>query len=184
MESLNKWIVTIIVIAVMVLVILIYNTLFRKRNKVKTAFASIDVMLKKRYDVMPNLVSMVQKYMVHESEVLTKLTELREEAKNASSIDESIKLNKEIDKQMKKIKLSVEGYPDLKASKNFLQMQAVLNDIEEQISAARRTYNAHVEEYNNFIGMIPINIFAMIFRFKQYELFEASSEERESKIWM
>ena len=93
-----------------------------KKNKVKTAFSSLDVMLKKRYDVMPNLVSMVQKYMEHESGVLTALTELREKAAATQDIDESIALNNKIDNEIKKIKLSVENYPDLKANQNFLHM--------------------------------------------------------------
>ena len=160
------------------------NIKSEKRNKVKTAFSSMDVMLKKRYDIMPNLVSMVQKYMTHESDLLTRLTELRTKAQNTNSIDESIELNKQIDDTMRKINVSVEGYPNLKSNQNFLHMQAVLNDIEEQISAARRTYNAHVEAYNTFIGMLPINIVAFIFRFKQYKLFEITDTERENKIWM
>ncbi len=174
----------IIVGVVVVLLIVIYNTMFKKKNKVKTAFSSLDVMLKKRYDIMPNLVSMVQKYMAHESDILTRLTELRAKAEKTNSIDESIELNNQIDDTMRKLNVSVEGYPDLKANQNFLHMQAVLNDIEEQISAARRTYNAHVENYNTFIGMIPMNIFALIFGFKQFKLFEITEKERENKIWM
>ncbi len=169
---------------VVVVLIIIYNLMLVKKNKVKTAYSSLDVMLKKRYDVMPNLVSMVQKYMEHESGVLTSLTELREKAVVTQDIDESIALNNKIDNEMKKIKLSVENYPDLKANQNFLHMQATLNDIEEQISAARRTYNAHVEVYNTFIEVVPLNLFALIFRFKKFSQFEATTEERESKLWM
>ncbi len=180
--SQNK--VWIVVVSVVMICIIIYNMMFKKRNKVKTAFSSLDVMLKKRYDVMPNLVSMVQNYMTHESELLTKLTSLRERAQSASSIEENIDLNNEIDANMRKLKVSFEAYPDLKANQNFLHMQAVLNDIEEQISAARRTYNAHVEDYNNLIGIIPMNLFALLFRFKPYKLFEITNEERESKKWM
>lgn len=184
MEFLYENKIWIIMGIVVVVLIVIYNTMLKKRNKVKTAFSSMDVMLKKRYDIMPNLVSMVQKYMTHESDLLTRLTELRTKAQNTNSIDESIELNKQIDDTMRKINVSVEGYPNLKSNQNFLHMQAVLNDIEEQISAARRTYNAHVEAYNTFIGMLPINIVAFIFRFKQYKLFEITDKERENKIWM
>lgn len=184
MEFWNENKVMIIIGIVVVILIVIYNTMLKKRNKVKTAFSSMDVMLKKRYDIMPNLVSMVQKYMAHESDILTRLTELRTKAQNTNSIDESIELNAQIDDALRKLNVSVEGYPDLKSNQNFLHMQAVLNDVEEQISAARRTYNAHVEVYNTFIGMIPINIFAFIFRFKQYKLFEITETERENKIWM
>lgn len=184
MEFWNQNKIWIIIGLVVVVLIIIYNTMLKKKNKVKTAFSSLDVMLKKRYDLMPNLVSMVQKYMAHESDLLTRLTELRIKAQNAKTIDESIEVNNQIDSAMKKLNISVEGYPDLKSSQNFLHMQAVLNDVEEQISAARRTYNAHVEVYNTFIGMIPMNIFAFIFRFKQYKQFEITQEERENKIWM
>lgn len=184
MEFWNENKVMIIIGIAVVVLIVIYNTMLKKRNKVKTAFSSMDVMLKKRYDIMPNLVSMVQKYMAHESDLLTRLTELRTKAQNTNSIDESIELNAQIDDTLRRLNVSVEGYPDLKSNQNFLHMQAVLNDVEEQISAARRTYNAHVEVYNTFIGMIPINIFAFIFRFKQYKLFEITETERENKIWM
>ena len=184
MDFINQYKIPIIIGVVVVILITIYNTMLKKRNKVKTVFSSLDVMLKKRYDLMPNLVSMVQKYMTHESDLLTRLTELRVKAQNTNSIDESIEINNQIDDTMRKLNVSVEGYPDLKSNQNFLHMQAVLNDVEEQISAARRTYNAHVESYNNFVGMIPMNIFAFIFRFKQYKLFEIAENERESKIWM
>ena len=184
MEFIEQYKVPIIIAIVVIILIIIYNTMLKKRNKVKTAFSSLDVMLKKRYDLMPNLASMVQKYMAHESDLLTRLTELRTKAQSAKTIDESVEINKQIDDTIRKLNVSVEGYPELKSNQNFLHMQAVLNDIEEQISAARRTYNAHVEDYNTFIGMIPMNIFALIFRFKQYKLFEITETERERKIWM
>lgn len=180
----EKYKIAIIAFAIIILLMIIYNSMLRKRNKVKTAFSSLDVMLKKRYDVMPNLVSMVQNYMAHESDVLTKLTELRSKATETKDINESIDINNQIDDTMRRITVSVENYPDLKSSQNFLHLQATLNDIEEQISAARRTYNAHVEVYNTFIEMLPMNIFALMFGFKQYKQFEIKSEERESKKWM
>lgn len=180
----GKIIIAIVVVVLVLLMVLMYNTMIKKRNKVKTAFSSMDVMLKKRYDVMPNLVSMVKNYMEHESGVLTKLTELRSKVLKTNSIDEAIELNEQIENEMRNLRLTVENYPDLKASQNFLQMQATLNELEEQISAARRTYNAHVESYNTFISMIPINLFALLFGFKSFKLFEISEAERESKIWM
>ncbi len=184
MGFMEQYKIPIIIGIVVVILIILYNTMLKKRNKVKTAFSSLDVMLKKRYDLMPNLVSMVQKYMAHESDLLTRITELRTKAQKTQDIDESIEINNQIDDAMKRLNVSVEGYPELKSNQNFLHMQAVLNDIEEQISAARRTYNAHVEVYNTFIGMIPMNIFALVFRFKKFKQFEISEVERESKIWM
>lgn len=184
MEFFKEHIVLIIVLLILFILILIRNAMIKKRNKVKTAFSSLDVMLKKRYDVMPNLASMVKKYMAHESELLTKLTELRTKAQETKDIDESIELNNEIDGMMKKVNLSIENYPDLKSNQNLLHMQATLNEIEEQISAARRTYNAHVEAYNTFIEMVPMNILAFVLKFKKFKQFEISNEERTNKIWM
>jgi len=184
MDFLKKYIILIIILIIAIILVIIYNTMLKKRNKVKTAFSSLDVMLTKRYDLMPNLVSMVQKYMIHENDLLTKLTELRTKVQNVQSLDESVEINNEIDDTMKKLNVSVEGYPDLKSNKNFIHMQSVLNDVEEEISAARRTYNAHVEVYNTFIGMVPMNIFALIFRFKKYQQFEITNDERQNQIWM
>lgn len=174
----------VIIVIILILLIMGYNAMLKKRNKVKTAFSGLDTMLKKRYDLMPNLVAMVEKYVSHESDILTRITKLRARAQSAKSIDESININKEIDDAMRALNVSVEGYPDLKSSENYLQMQAALNDVEEQISAARRTYNLNVETYNTFIGMIPINVVALIFGFKPFEQFTATEEERESKIWV
>lgn len=102
MDFINQYKILIIIGVVVVILITIYNTMLKKRNKVKTAFSSLDVMLKKRYDLMPNLVSMVQKYMAHESDLLTRLTELRVKAQNTNSIDESIEINNQIDDTMRK----------------------------------------------------------------------------------
>ena len=122
--------------------------------------------------------------MLHENDLLSKLTQLRIQGQNTNNIDESVDLNNQIDNNIKQLKLTVEGYPELKSNQNFIHMQGSLNDVEEQISAARRNYNAHVEEYNTYIGKIPFIIFAFVFGFKQYKQFEISNEERESKIWM
>lgn len=177
-------VVAVIIVVVVALLIIMHNQILKKKNKVKTAFSGLDAMLKKRYDLMPNLVSMVEKYVSHESDILTRITKLRSRAQNTKSMEESIKVNKEIDDAMKSLIVSVEGYPELKSSTNYLQMQAALNEIEEQISAARRTYNANAEIYNTYIGMIPVNLVALIWGFKPYEQFIATEEERESKIWV
>jgi len=137
----------------------------------------MDVMLKKRYDIMPNLVSMVQKYMTHESDLLTRLTELRTKAQNTNSIDESIEINAQIDDTLRKLNVSVEGYPDLKANQNFISLQNDLKDTEDKISFARQFYNDVVMSYNNKIEMFPSNIIASMFGFKQEEFFKLDSEE-------
>jgi len=167
-----------------VILIVLYNLLVGKRNRVKNALASIDVMLKKRFDVIPNLYDLVKRHMEHESEILEKLTMLRTNmSKENISDNEKIDQNKELDHIIEQINLSVENYPELKSSKNFLQLQSTLADIEEQISAARRTYNANATEYNTYVNMFPINLFAFLFRFKEYSLFEAEEYERVNRSW-
>ena len=176
--------VIIIIAAVLVFVVGMYNIMLKKKNKVKTSFSSLYVMLKKRYDVMPNLVSMVQKYMAHESELLKELAEIRTGVENAKTQKEKLELGAKSEKVMKKVQISMESNPDLKSNQNMLHMQAVLNNIEEEIAAARRAYNAQVEDYNTFIGMIPFNIFALILGFRKFDQFTITNEERESRNWM
>jgi LemA protein len=161
--------------------ILGYNRLVRLRNQAEKAFASIDAMAKKRYDLIPNLVSTVQKYMQHEKETLTDITEMRAKAVTGNLSDnEKVDLDNKISRAMGGIMVAVENYPDLKANENFLQLQGSLNEVEEQLSASRRAYNASVTEYNNACQMFPSNVFAMIFNFKTKRLFEISDKERQN----
>jgi LemA protein len=160
--------------------IVVYNRLVRLRNEAKMAFASIDVMSKKRYDLIPNLVLAVKSYMNYERNTLTILTELRAKAVSGNlSDDEKVDLDNKISKTIGGIMVAVENYPELKASNHFLQLQGSLNEVEEQLSAARRAYNAAVTEYNNLTQMFPSNIFAAMFNFKAKRLFEISERERE-----
>ncbi len=172
----------IIAIAVVVLIVVfMFNSLIGKRNQVNNAFASIDAYLKKRYDLVPNLVSSVQTYMQHEKSVLTEITELRTKALSGNlSNEEKVAINNQLGKALHSINIAVENYPDLKANTNFLQLQAALNEIEEQLSAARRAYNASVVAYNNAVQMFPTNIVALIMSFKTKEYFEASEGERQN----
>lgn len=173
--------VFLIILGVLLLsTIAIYNRLVRLRNEAKMAFASIDVMSKKRYDLIPNLVLAVKSYMNYERNTLTMLTELRAKAVSGNlSDDEKVDLDSKISKTIGGIMVAVENYPELKASNNFLQLQGSLNEVEEQLSAARRAYNAAVTEYNNLTQMFPSNIFAAMFNFKARRLFEISEKERE-----
>lgn len=165
-------------------VIILYNSLISKRNQVDNAFSSIDVMLRKRYDLIPNLVSTVKGYMEHERSVLAQITELRAQVISYRYFDNNrIDLDNKIASALDKIMLVAENYPDLKASENFLKLQAALNDVEEQISAARRAYNAAVTDYNNAVQMFPTNILASIMGFESQKLFEASFEERKNRNW-
>ncbi|MFW5687882.1 MAG: LemA family protein [Bacteroidota bacterium] len=162
-------------------VILGYNRLVGLRNAVDKAFASIDAMTKKRYDLIPNLVATVSKYMEHERETLSSITEMRAKAVSGNLTDnEKVDLNNNLSRAMDGIMLAVENYPDLKANQNFLQLQGSLNEIEEQLSASRRAYNAAVTDYNNACQMFPSNVFALLFNFKTRRLFEISEQERQN----
>ena len=155
----------------------IYNSLVGKQNMVDNAFSSIDVMLKKRFDLIPNLVATVKQYMTHENETLTRVTEMRAKAMGGGlSKDQMV----ELDNMIGNIMVSVEKYPDLKASTNFMQLQGSLNEIEEQLSASRRAYNAAVLDYNNSIEMFPSNIVAGMINYKQRNMFEIVEAERKT----
>jgi len=170
-----------IVIAVLILLLIIglYNSLIRMKNDVENAFASVDVMLKKRVDLIPNLIETVKSYMKHEKSLLNELTELRAQAVSGKIHgDERIALENKITKGISGVMVAVENYPDLKASQNFLQLQAAWNEVEEQISAARRTFNAAVTAFNNKVETFPSNLMAGIMGYKRKQVFEIPESER------
>ena len=159
----------------------LYNSLVRRKNDVENAFASVDVMLKKRYDLIPNLVETVKSYMKHEKSLLTELTALRAQAISGEiSDDERVALENKISKGISGIMVAVENYPDLKASQNFLQLQAAWNEAEEQISASRRAFNAAVTTFNNKVETFPSNIMAGMMGYKRRTLFEIPEVERQN----
>lgn len=161
--------------------ILAYNRFVLLRNAADKAFASIDAMAKKRYDLIPNLVASVQQYMDHERQTLTEITALRTKAISGElSQDQKVDIDNKITRMVGGIMVAVENYPELKANQNFMQLQGSLNEVEEQLSAARRAYNAAVTDYNNAIHLFPSNVFAMIFAFKSRRMFEISEKEREN----
>lgn len=158
-----------------------YNGLVGKKNQCEQAFASIDVFLKKRYDLIPNLVNTVKQYMKHEADTLTKVTEMRARAMSGNvSSDEAVGLNNVLGKALGGIMVAVENYPDLKASENFQQLQRSLNEIEEQLSAARRAFNASVTDYNNAVEMFPTNVIAGMIGYRRRQLFEIDESERKN----
>lgn len=177
----NSGIIILIVIGILFLsVIAIYNRLVSLRNMARNAFANIDVMLKKRYDLIPNLVQAAKGYMKHEQETLEKITALRAQAMAPNvSDDQKVSLNNMISKALGNIMVSVEAYPELKASDNFLHLQRSMAEIEEQLSASRRSYNMSVTEFNNKIEMFPSNIIANMFKFERKPLFEATPTEKD-----
>jgi LemA protein len=171
----------IVVAAIAVILIGIYNSLVRKRNQVRNVFATVDAILKKRYDLIPNLVATVQKYMQHEHQVLTEVTRLRAKALSGDiSDDEKIEIDRQISKAIRGILVAVENYPNLKANENFMHLQATLTEVEEQISAGRRAYNATVTDYNNAVEMFPTNMVAKMFSFAPKRVFEITPVERET----
>ncbi|MCF7907701.1 MAG: LemA family protein [Candidatus Omnitrophica bacterium] len=173
---------TIIILGVLVLIpVFLYNSLVGKKNQVQNVFASIDTLLKKRYDLIPNLIATVKTYMQHERGTLTEITEMRAKAVSSSlSDDQKVDLDNKMTKALGGIMVAVENYPDLKANQNFLQLQGTLNEVEEQISAARRAYNASVTDYNNAVEMFPTNIVASMMNYKRKQVFEIVEKERKN----
>jgi len=174
------WVAIIIGVVVILVVVFIYNSLIAKKNQVTNVFGTIDALLKKRYDLLPKLISTVKAYMKHEKSLLTEITEMRAKAVSGRlSDDEQVDLDNKLSKMLGGIMVAVENYPDLKANQNFLQLQRAMNEIEEQISAARRAYNAAVTAYNNAVEMFPTNVAASMMRYKLKKVFEISEEQRE-----
>lgn len=180
MEISLTFIIGILVLAVIV-VAGIYNSLVSRRNMVRNAFSSIDVYLRKRHDLIPNLVETVKAYATHEQETFTAVIEARNQAASGQ-LSESQRLQTEtqIGSGVQRLFALSENYPDLRSNENFLNLQRNLTEIEEQISAARRAYNAAVLEINNAVETFPSNLFAAAFGFRQHDFFEAAPSARES----
>ncbi len=151
-----------------------YNGLIARRNRVSESWSDIDVQLKRRYDLIPNLLESVKGYMTHERETLQKVTEARTVAMGATTMADHAKSENMITEALKSVFAVAENYPDLKASQNFLQLQDELSDTENKIQAARRFYNSNVMDYNTRIQGVPSNIVAGMFKFTAREFFELS----------
>lgn len=165
---------------IILFIILIYNNLVGKKNQVANAFSSIDVLLKKRFDLIPNLTQTVKRYMQYEADVLTQVTEIRTSALSGQMTEADIvDMDRKLSSALGRIMVAVENYPELKASNTFLNLQASLNEVEEQISAARRAYNAAVKDYNNALEMFPGNIAARFMRYEQKVFFEIAAGEKQ-----
>ena len=165
----------------LVVVVLLINSMIYKKNMVNNAFATIDVLLKKRFDLIPNIVAAVKGYMTHEAGVFTKIAELRSRALSGQGgVDEIIAIDSQMTGMLRGLMVSVENYPDLKASENFMHLQRTLNEVEEQISASRRAFNAAVNEYNNAVQMVPTNILANMMGYKEKKYFTIIEEEKKN----
>ena len=176
------WIIIAVLVLLVIIVISIYNTLVRLRQKVRNSWSQIDVQLQRRFDLIPNLVDTVKGYLKHESDVLTKVTELRTSWANAGSVKEKAELDGELSNTLKTIMAVSENYPDLKASQNFSELQQELQNTENKISFSRQFYNDTVTIYNTKLEVIPSNIIASLFGFKPEELFSVESAEARKNV--
>ena len=157
-----------------------YNILVQLRNRVRDQWSQIDIQLKRRFDLVPNLVETVKGYTKHEKETLEGVVKARNAYQTATTPEEQMKADGELTKTLTKLFALAEAYPDLKANDNFMELQTELSNIEEKISTARQFYSDSVLNYNNRVQMFPSNIVASMFGFREEKYFEALSEEREN----
>jgi len=178
------WIPLLVILGLLLLIVLfvigIYNSLVRLRNQVKNAWSQIDVQLKRRHDLIPNLVETAKGYMKHERETFEEITKARSQAMGATNVADASKAEGALGEALSKFMLVVENYPDLKANQNFLSLQEELTSTENKISFARQSYNDQVLGFNNKIQMFPSNIVAGMFSFTKRDFFEIEiAAERE-----
>ena len=169
-------IIFVIILVFLLWFIFSYNGLVTLKNRAKEAWSDIDVQLKRRYDLIPNLVETVKGYMQHEREVFEKVTEARTKAMEAKNLQEKAESENQFSQSLKSLFAVAENYPQLKANENFLELQKELVDTEDKIQAARRFYNGSVRDYNIAIDTFPSMIFAKLFKFTKREMFETTNE--------
>ncbi|MDR3346677.1 MAG: LemA family protein [Campylobacteraceae bacterium] len=168
-------IAVVVILAIMILTIVAaYNYLVKLKNRVDNIFSSVEVLLEKRYDLLPSLFDVVQGFMAHERALFKEVSSLRTLAIKTHEADTKLHLDAKLVSPLNGILIAVENYPQLKSSENVLKLQAALSEIEEQISAARRAYNQSVTDHNNALEMIPTNILAALMKYKKRALYEAS----------
>lgn len=180
----NTGLIIIIVIAIIVvLFVSIYNGIVKLKNVREQSFADIDVQLKQRFDLIPNLVNTVKWYAEHESGTLEKVTEARTSFMNAwDNVDKKIEADNMLAWALKSLFAVSENYPDLKANTNFLELQRELSDIENKIAATRRFFNNATQEYNSYIEVFPNNLVANIFNFKKEMMYEITNEMEKENV--
>lgn len=174
-------IIAIIVVVLLLVIAGLYNSLVSSRNRVDEAWSDIEVQLKRRYDLIPNLVETVKGYAAHESGVFAKVTEARAAAMGAGTMQEKLKDENVLSGALKSLFAVAEAYPDLKANQNFMQLQSDLTDTEDKIQASRRFYNGNVRDYNTKIQQFPGNIFASMFGFAKREFFDIDEKGPEGQ---
>lgn len=176
------WVILVVVVVVALWLIAAFNGFVTLKNRAKEAFSDIDVQLKRRYDLIPNLVETVKGYATHERELLEKVTQARASAMSAQGMKEKAGAENQLSETLKSLFAVSENYPDLKASTNFLELQRELADTEDKIQAARRFYNTNVRDLNIKVESFPDNIIANSFGFKQMELFQTASEAEKQPV--
>lgn len=176
------WIIIAIIVILLVVLIAGYNKLVQLKVRSEEAWSDIDVQLKRRYDLIPNLVETVKGYAKHEKELFENVTKARADAISAKDLDTQVKAENQISQALKSIFAVAENYPDLKANENFAKLQDELTDTENKIEAARRFYNGNVRELNISIQSFPSNIIASMFGFKAKELFQVANESEKEPV--
>ncbi len=169
-------IILIVIVLIIIWLIAVYNSLIKSRNRVDEAWSDIDVQLKRRYDLIPNLIETVKAYASHEKETFQKVTEARSKAMQAENVEEKAKAENALSETLKSLFAVAENYPDLKASQNFMQLQDELVDTENKIQAARRFYNGNVRDFNTKIQVFPTNLIVGLLGFKKYDFFQVEEE--------
>ena len=174
-------IIAIAVVAILlVYVLLTYNGFVRLRNQLNEAFATMDVYLKKRWDLVPNLVEVVKAYSKHEEETFQKIVELRNGSYDKMTSEEKVEANNQMNHALGKLMAIAEAYPELKSNENYKDLSQQLSKVEEDIANARKYYNANVKEFNNKVQMFPSNLVAALCGLKEQKMFEINEEEREN----
>lgn len=174
------YVIGIILGIIIIYIFTTFNSLVRLNNKIKEAFSTMDVYLKKRWDLIPNIVETVKGYAKHEKDTFEKITKMRSSTYDSLTDEEKIKTNEELTKGIGKLIALVEDYPDLKASKNFQKLSEDLTQIEDEIANSRKYYNAVVRMFNNKVEMFPSNLIASMFGYQTKPMFEANEGEREN----
>lgn len=174
------WIIIAVVVVLIIFLVSIYNNLVVLRNRVKDQWAQVDVQLKRRFDLIPNLVETVKGYAKHENSTLKEVIEARNKFQSATTPEEEMAASGDLNKALSRLMVLTESYPELKANENFLSLQADLKDCEEKIAYARQFYNDTVLSYMNKVEMFPSNIVASMFGFKEMKYFEIAEGEKEA----
>lgn len=174
------YIILIVIVLIIIYVLILYNSLIKLLNKVNEAFSTMDVYLKKRWDLIPNIVESVKGYANHEKDTLKDVIKLRNSSYDDMSASQKIKTNVQLSNQIAKVMVLAESYPELKANENFKDLSKQLTKVEDEIANSRKYYNAVVKIYNNKVEIFPNNIFAKLFGYQPKSMFIINDNEREN----